>query len=205
MTVNIELGADIYGNDGEKLGVVDSLVMEPSNGAIQNLIVREGFFFPTDKILPASAIAQIDEQGVHVNLSKADVEQLTDYLDTEYIVPPMGFYGNYAYMWPAASVYTNDLLVEDEVAERHPGAIIISEGTLVVDSEEHDVGRITELSTDDRGRVAGFRVEEGFFRHHEHYIPAHLVTKADGAAVHLSVAKDRLEQITGPEDTRQYS
>jgi len=202
--VNIELGADIYGSDGEKLGVVDSLVVEPGSGVIESVIVRKGFFFPTDKILPADVVRQIDSDGVHVSLSKADVEQLTDYLDTEYVMPPLGYYGNYGYMWPATSVYTSDLLVDEEVEERHPGSIILSEGTLVVDNDNNDVGRITELATDERGRVVGFKVEEGFFRHHEHYIPAHLVTTADGTIVHLSVAKDHLEQITGPEGSRQY-
>jgi len=203
-TVNIELGSDIYGNDGEKLGVVDSLVIEPDNGAISSVIVRKGFFFPTDKILPANAVTSVDEQGVHVNVSKDDVEQLTEYMDTEYVWPPAGYYGSYGYMWPATSVYTTDLMVDDEVEERHPGAIILSEGTLVVDNDNEELGRITEMATDDRGRVVGIRVEQGFFRHHEHYIPAHLVDTADGTVVRLKVAKERLESITGPEDARKY-
>jgi uncharacterized protein YrrD len=203
-TVNIELGSDIYGNDGEKLGVVDSLVIEPDNGSINSVIVRKGLFFPTDKILPASSVTSIDDKGVHVNLSKADVEQLTEYMDAEYVWPPAGYYGNYGYMWPATSTYAADLMVDSEVEERHPGSIILSEGTLVVDNDNNDVGRITEMATDDRGRVTGFRVEEGFFRHHEHYIPANLVDTADGVVVRLKVPKDRLESITGPEETRRF-
>lgn len=202
--MNIELGSNIFGNDGEKLGVVDSLVVEPDNGAIQSVIVRKGLFFPTDKILPASAVTSVDKQGVHVNLSKHDVEQLTEYMDAEYVWPPAGYYGSYGYLWPATSVYANDLMVDEEVEERHPGALILSEGTLVVDTNNDEVGRITEMATDERGRVVGFRVEEGFFRHHEHYIPANLVKTADGAVVRLSVAKDRLESITGPEAARRY-
>lgn len=203
--MNIGLGSDIYGNDGEKLGVVDSLVVEPDNGAVRSIVVRKGFFFPTDKILPASAVTGVDEQGVHVNLSKDDVEQLTEYMDTEYVWPPVGYYGSYGYMWPATSVYTAGLLVGDEVKERNPGAIILSEGTLVVDNDNKDVGRITELATDDKGRVVSFKVEEGFFRHHEHDIPANLVDTADDVVVRLKVAKDRLEAITGPEEARQYA
>ncbi|HYI15673.1 MAG TPA: PRC-barrel domain-containing protein [Thermomicrobiales bacterium] len=205
--MNIELGSDIYGNDGEKLGVVDSLVVEPDNGAISSVIVRKGLFFPTDKILPASAVTSVDEQGVHVNVSKADVEQLTEYMDAEYVWPPAGYYGSYGshgYMWPATSVYATGLMVDDEIEERHPGSIILSEGTLVVDNDNDDVGRITEMATDDRGRVVGFRVEEGFFRHHEHYIPANLVDTADDVVVRLKVPKERLESITGPEEARRY-
>jgi uncharacterized protein YrrD len=203
--VNIELGSDIYGSDGEKLGVVDSLVVEPDTGAISSIVVRKGLFFPTDKILPASAATSVDEDGVHVNLTKDDVEQLTEYMDAEYMWPPAGYYGGAGYIWPAASVYTTDLMVDAEIEERHPGSIILSEGTLVVGSDNEELGRITEMVTDDRGRVAGIRVEEGFFRHHEHYIPAHLVESADDTVVRLKVTKDRVENITGPEDARVYS
>ncbi|MEX1158014.1 MAG: PRC-barrel domain-containing protein [Thermomicrobiales bacterium] len=203
--MNIELGSDIYGSDGEKLGVVDSLVVEPETGAISSVIVRKGLFFPTDKILPASAVTSVDKQGVHVNLSKDDVAQLTEYMDTEYVWPPAGYYGSYGYMWPATSVYTDDLMVDHEIEERHPGSIILSEGTLVVDNDNDEVGRITELATDDRGRVVGIRVEQGFFRHHDHYIPANLIDTADDFVVRLKVDKDRLEAITGPEESRRYA
>jgi uncharacterized protein YrrD len=204
-TVNIELGSDIHGSDGEKLGVVDSLVIDPHNGSIQSVIVRKGFFFPTDKILPASAVTSIDEKGVHVSLTRDDVDQLTEYMDAEYVWPPAGYYGTYGYMWPATSVYTEDLLVDEEVKERNPGAVILSEGTLVVDNDNDDVGRIKELATDDTGRVVGFKVEQGLFRHHEHYIPANLVDSADDVVVRLKVDKDRLEAITGPEEARKYA
>jgi uncharacterized protein YrrD len=203
--MDIELGADIISSDGEKLGVVDSLVVEPGDGAIRSIIVRKGLFFPTDRILPVSSVASVDEDGVHVNMTKDDVDQLTEYMDAEYIWPPAGYYGGYGYMWPATSVYAADLMVDDEVRERNPDAIILSEGTLVVDAANDDLGRITELATDDRGRVVGFRVEQGFFRHHEHYIPANLIDTADDTIVRLSVNKDRLEQITGPEEARQYA
>jgi uncharacterized protein YrrD len=203
-TVNIELGSDIYGNDGEKLGVVDSLVIEPDTGAIQSIVVRKGLFFPTDRILPASSVTNIDTDGVHVNLGKDDIEQLTEYMDAHYVWPPAGYYGNYGYMWPATSVYASDLMVDSEIEERHPGSVILSEGTLVVGNDNEELGRITEMATDDRGRVVGIRVEEGFFRHHEHYIPAHLIDTADDTIVRLKVTKERAENITGPEEARRY-
>jgi len=203
--VNIELGSDIYGSDGEKLGVVDSLVVEPDTGEITSIVVRKGLFFPTDKILPASSATRVDDEGVHVNLTKDDVDQLTEYMDTEYVWPPAGYYGDGGYMWPATSTYTTDLMVDTEIEERNPGAIILSEGTLVVSSDDEELGRITEMATDDRGRVVGIRVEEGFFRHHEHYIPAHFVASADDTIVRLNITKERVESITDPETRQRFA
>jgi uncharacterized protein YrrD len=198
----IELGADIISSDGEKLGVVDSLVLDPSSGTIQSVVVRSGFFFPTDRILPAGMVESIDDDGVRLNASAADVEGLTEYLDTEYVIPPAGYYGAPGYMWPSAQIYTADLLVDEQIHQRMPEAVILSEGTLVVDQDGDDVGRITELYSDDKGRVIGVKVEEGFFRHHDHYIPAHVITSADDTLVRLSVDKSTLESITSPEGLR---
>ena len=198
MSMNIDLGADIISSDGEKLGVVDSLVIEPNNGSIQAVVVRKGLFFPTDKILPLQMVTGIEGDAVRVNISKDDAEQLTEYMDSAYVMPPAGYYGGYGYMWPAASVYSRDLMVDEQIRERMPDAIILSEGTLVVDKDGDEVGRISEIASDDQSRVTGFKVEEGLFRHHEHYIPAHTVAKADDTVVQLSVDKGTLENVTGP-------
>jgi uncharacterized protein YrrD len=198
----IELGADIIGSDGEKIGVVDSLVLDPRTGSIQSVVVRKGFFFPTDRILPNTMIASVSDAGVTLNTTSAEVEGLTEYLDTEYIMPPAGYYGAPGYMWPTTQIYNSDLLVDEQIRQRMPNAVILSEGTLVVDMDGDDVGRITELYSDDQGRVIGVKVEEGFFRHHDHYIPAHVITSADDTLVRLSVDKGTLESITSPEGLR---
>jgi uncharacterized protein YrrD len=198
----IELGADIVSADGEKVGVVDSLVIDPQNGTIQSVVVRKGFFFPTDKILPIAMIADVTEERVALNASAADIEGLTEYMDSEYVMPPAGYYGAPGYMWPSTQIYNSDLLVDEQIHERMPNAVILSEGTLVVDVDGDDVGRVTELYSDDQGRVIGVKVEEGFFRHHDHYIPAHVITSADDNLVRLSVDKGTLESITSPEGLR---
>lgn len=201
-THTVELGTDIVGSDGKKIGVVDSLVVDPTNGDIHSIVVRKGMFFPTDRILSAHIIEHIDEDAVRVSISSDAAAELPEYIDNEFVWPPAGFYGQVGYMWPATSVYTeaNDLLVDDQIHQRDPNAIILSEGTRVVDRNDDDLGHITELATDDRGRVVGFKVEQGFFRHHERYIPAHFAASSEDRLVRLSIDKESLEGITAPGD-----
>jgi uncharacterized protein YrrD len=202
-THTIDLGADILGRDGEKLGVVDSLVVDPTTGEMHSIVVRKGLLFPTDRILPVNVIERIDDDGVRVRISSEDVADLPEYLDKDYVWPPAGFYGQVGYMWPAASVYTtrsNELLIDEQVHQREPDAIILSEGTLVVDRNGDDLGHITEIASDDRGRVVGFKVEQGIFRHHERYIPAHFAAQAEDRIVRLKIDKESLEGITDPGD-----
>ncbi|MEI2617827.1 MAG: PRC-barrel domain-containing protein [Thermomicrobiales bacterium] len=199
--MTIELGADIIGSDGAKLGVVDSIVIDPTGGEERAIIVRRGWFFPTDKIVPIDLVDHVDHGKVHVRLSTAEADQMMEYLDADYVMPPAGYYGAGGYMWPATPYIASDLMVDDEIHQRMPNAVMLSEGTMVVDKDEHEVGRITEIASDAQRRVQGFRVEQGFFRHHERYIPANLIERADDVVVHLSVDKSSLAEVTGAQTT----
>lgn len=197
---NIDMGADIIGSDGEKLGVVDGLVMDPHTGEVRSLVLRKGLFFPSDLIIPMEAVKDAGPDRVTVDFGKNEANQMTEYMDSSFVVPPTGYYpATGVYYWPATNVWARDyagnLTVEDEVGERDPDAIVVTEGTLVLDSAGDSVGRITELARDDAGRVSGFRVEEGFFRHHERYIPAQLITSADNNVVTLATTKSQLEEL----------
>lgn len=198
--MEIDLGADIISNDGEKLGTVDSLVMDPTSHEIRSIVVRKGFFFPTDRILPADLVTGIEDGVVRMNISEADANNLEEYMDANYLMPPAGFYGAPGYMWPATStmIYNAGALVDEQIHQRYPDAIVLSEGTLVVDNTGDELGRVTELASDESGRVVGLRVEQGFFRHHERYIPVHFIAKADDSIISLSVDKSHVEDATAP-------
>jgi uncharacterized protein YrrD len=204
--MKIDLGTDIVSSDGEKIGEVDGLVVDPRTGELRSVILRKGFFFPTDQIIPIESVRDATDERVVVNFTKEDADAMTEYLSDQFLTPPAGYYGAMSGVyWPVAPVYTtsatgagdetNNLLVDDQVEEEMPGAVILTEGTLVVDQDGEDVGRITEIASDERGRVSGFRVEEGFFRHHERYVPAHFIAAADDRVVTLSTTKASLEEL----------
>ena len=62
-TTQIPVGAEVYGSDGDKVGTVAEV--QPSY-----LVVEKGFFFPTDYYIPVSAITQVGDGQVHLNVSR---------------------------------------------------------------------------------------------------------------------------------------
>jgi uncharacterized protein (TIGR02271 family) len=62
-TTQVQVGADVYGSDGDKVGTVAEV--QPSY-----LVVEKGFFFPTDYYIPMSAITQVQDGQVVLNVSK---------------------------------------------------------------------------------------------------------------------------------------
>lgn len=83
----IDNGWDVFSSDGDKLGDVQEV--QP-----HYLTVSKGFFFPSEKYVPVSAITSVDGERVYVNASKSEIDNLgwdtipqdttTTYSDTTY-------------------------------------------------------------------------------------------------------------------------
>ena len=63
----LELGASVYGSDGEKIGEI----AEVQNGYF---VIEKGFIFTTDLYIPTSAVVSQDDDGVRLSMTKAEIE-----------------------------------------------------------------------------------------------------------------------------------
>src|ERR671912_821645 len=59
----INIGDDVYGSDGDKVGTVAEVQSS-------YIVVEKGFFFPTDYYIPTSAIASAGDGQVNLNVAK---------------------------------------------------------------------------------------------------------------------------------------
>lgn len=75
---SISPGTTVLSSDGEKLGVVDEMAFDASSGAPTHLRIKSGGIFKHETTIAASAIAEISDDGVMLNLSKADIEKMAD-------------------------------------------------------------------------------------------------------------------------------
>jgi hypothetical protein len=56
---------------------VDEFIVEKENGHITHLILREGHLFGTEDVsIPTSEIERIDDEDVHLKLSKKEIAAL---------------------------------------------------------------------------------------------------------------------------------
>lgn len=69
-------GADVVGSDGDKVG-------EVVNAYPDYVVVKKGFFFPSDYYIPSSAIANVDEGHVYLNVTKDEAMNQDPSWDTE--------------------------------------------------------------------------------------------------------------------------
>src|ERR687890_1624504 len=59
----INVGDDVYGSDGDKVGTVAEVQSS-------YLVVEKGFFFPTDYYIPMSAVSSAGDGQVTLNVAK---------------------------------------------------------------------------------------------------------------------------------------
>ena len=72
----IELGTTVYGSDGQKIGDVSEI--QP-----HWFVIEKGFIFTKDLYFPMSAIEGEHENGIRLNMTKAEVES------TDWSSPPV--------------------------------------------------------------------------------------------------------------------
>jgi uncharacterized protein YrrD len=73
--MKIKDGASVYTADGQGVGRIDRVVLDPRTNEITHLVVREGWLFTEDKVVPVSLVDDAKEARV---LLRADVENLDE-------------------------------------------------------------------------------------------------------------------------------
>jgi sporulation protein YlmC with PRC-barrel domain len=67
----------VHATDGA-IGKVQGLVIDPGNHHVTHVLLQEGHIWDRKKVtIPISAVTTIGDDGIHLNLSKAEVEVLT--------------------------------------------------------------------------------------------------------------------------------
>jgi uncharacterized protein YrrD len=193
----IEIGMDVIGADGEKIGTVAGVVIDPRTGELRAGVLHTGHLPGDDFMVPRESMTGLTGDVVQVSFTRREVRAMTDEHATDFLNPPAGFYATSGVYWPPTNIYLADVGFEqgpESPLREAPGAYL-SHGTLVVDKDGEPLGHIVEFAADERGHVAGFRVERGRFRHQERYIPAHFVAEATDERVTLSASLAELEAL----------
>jgi uncharacterized protein YrrD len=76
-TVIISPGTDVKTRDGDKIGTVDDLVVDPKRGKVTEIIIKKGLINHKEVRIPTQFIEQIADDGVHVALDKERIERFT--------------------------------------------------------------------------------------------------------------------------------
>ena len=200
----------VYSSDGNDVGHIDRVVLNPKTKEVTHVVVRKGILFTEDKLVPISLIASATQNRVTLRPNAGDLNALPLYEETHYIpldeseanavayppdmAMPLYWYAPLGGTWsgyipqPAYRAETEQNIPDDTVA--------IKEGATVFSSDDKNVGSIERVFTDSMtDRATYLVISHGAIVKEKKSIPMSWVRAVTEDEVHLNVGASVLENL----------
>jgi len=212
-------GASVHSADGEQVGDVDRVVIDPQSREVTHLVVEKGWLFTTNKLIPAEAVSETTEQRVTLKRTSDELENLLDFEETHYMptegeelgvqqppgqtramywYPPAGttWQGHSGYVGYPDLGYVKPDYVKHTVRNIPEGTVPLKEGARVISGEGQHVGDVEEVLTDPEGDyVTHLVVSRGLLLKEKKLVPATWVTSVMEEEVQLAVGRRLLDEL----------
>jgi nucleotide-binding universal stress UspA family protein/uncharacterized protein YrrD len=211
-SMDISIGADVIGTEG-KLGEVHRVIVDARTDTVTDLVVKHGFVFGRERIVPLSHVTKVENGVIHLDLDQKHFEIMDGYTDDRYRAPDPNYVGPPGFR-------NQDFLMDVTVAEGpqmglaggptpplgFPGGQQISpddmarpdvsSGTPVLDVDGHEIGHVDEMSFDSgTGAPTRLRLKSGFVFKRETDIPVSMIRDITDDGVMLNVSKADVEKL----------
>ena len=199
-------GVDVFSSDNEKVGTLDRVVIDPKTKEVTHIIVRKGFLFREDKVVPMDLIGSVTDERIALQGSKEHLDELPEYEETHYIPrtaaldddmdtlywnPPVDAWSGYG-RYP---IYAPSLYVRRTEKNIPEGMVALAEGAKVLSEDGEQVGNIETLVTDPNERVTHVVISSGLLMKERKIIPAYWLGNVTEDEVYLSVEPRLLERL----------
>lgn len=206
-------GTPVFTASGADVGRIDRVVLDPHTDEVAGVVVRKGFLFTEDKVVPIDLVFQAFEdrvtlrQGIGDTLKNLATFEETHYIPLEdvaaraptvdyarslYWYPPIGMGAAYAGTYPLPIphywVETDQNIPE--------GTIALKEGARVISNDEKHVGNVERVFVDSKtDKITHFLISQGLFFKARKIVPTNWVDKVTEDEVYLLVSSELLNSL----------
>lgn len=213
--MRLKKGADVYSSQGEKLGTLERVVLDPETKEVTHLVIGKGFLFKTNKLVDMDMIDPTIEDKITLSSSKQQLENFQDFEETHYVdleqsenpgsdeLPASYWYPPINMVWWRAGGTDNPIYypgmpayVARTTQNIPEGTVALEEGAKVVSADRKHIGNIKQLIVDPQdNRVTHLVINEGVLFKERKLVPVTWISEIDESEVHLSVASDFLSRL----------
>jgi len=196
----LRIGEDVLAPDGERLGRVERLVVDPNADRVTHVVVA-------DRLLGVARLADAGADGLVAQVGRQDFEKLpeasSDQLHPagEGWQPPTGHTLQHFLSLAEAIVgqgpYVPPVEIDMDLSDVHE----ISPESPVWSGKER-LGHVAEVTTDDSGRLIDFVLDPGLLGRRVR-VPAGRVVEVVGNNVHVDLTQEDLENLPS-EDVKDW-
>lgn len=202
----LKFATDVFNHEDKKIGELESVIIDPATQEISHLIVKKGFLFTRDKLVPISLVAYGDADQIKLHAFEGTIEDLQDFEETHFItldnyinnkidgkIIPMMFYSPLS----RSQSYAAQLTSIPVIKKRLPfGKESIQKGVDVVSLDDEVIGSVKELVLDPRtDRISHLLVADGLLFKREFMIPIEWVKSIENSRLDLFVDSKVVEKI----------
>jgi uncharacterized protein YrrD len=208
--MKLKENAHVVTADGQMVGQVDRVVMDPHTKEVTHVVVRKGLLFTEDKVVPMDLISSVVDDQVLLREDAGDLEGLPDYEETSYTpldeyeqaqapaetyVPPVYWYPGTG--WGAYPVGYLGLQYVARTKENIPeGTVALEEGAKVISADGQHVGNVEQVLTDPQAdRATHFVISQGMLLKTRKLLPTAWISRLARDEVHLAVGSHLLETL----------
>lgn len=202
--------ASIYTANGDELGRLERMVVDPPTGEVTHIVIRKGWFFQEERVVPIELVDSAEEDKIRLREEIEDLESLPVFEEQHYVevdeqagrqttqapapetmvywYPPLsttvGFPAYYRMPFPVTS--------ERNIPE---GTIPLNDGARVISANGDHVGNIEQIFTQDDDRVTHFVIAQGLIFKNRKLVPTTWIRNVEEDEVILSVSTQTLDKL----------
>lgn len=201
--MELRQNAPILAANGDAVGRLDRVVVNPESKVITHIIVQTGGLVKkAGKVVPLSLIAEASDEHIKLREGAGDLQQMQSFEEKQYVMqgdasaaapvvsqPLAGMPG--AVVEESRPKYVKQ--VEQHIPE---GTVALKEGATVVAADGKHVGHVEKLITDvEADRATYMLVSKGLLAKEHKLVPMTWVGLIDENQVHLTVDPQKLDEL----------
>jgi len=202
-------GADVVSADGEKVGFVDRVVIDPETKDITHLVIGKGVLFASGNVIPIELVESTQEGQVRLEKDRDELEEALSVfeeahfveldeteqpfedVDALYWYPPVGGWWNtgniLGYAMPQYVLRAERNIPDDKVA--------LQEGARVLTADDELVGSVAKVITED-DRITHLVISAGLLLPEKKVIPSKWIHDVREHEIVLSVESGTLQSLS---------
>ena len=207
-------GTQVYTSDGKAIGSIDRVVLHPKTKEVTDIVVRKGFLFTEDKIIPLSLIASGNDERLTLGGTDSDINTLLPFEENHYI--PLDDIeagtAEYPLGWASPSYWYEPMGGEIPYANYNAGynhpyrteteqnipedTIALKEGARVITANGQDIGSISRIFVNPENNLAThFLIAEGLIFKEQKLIPVSWIREIKQNEILLNVGVPILNKV----------
>ena len=219
--MRVELGAHVLTSDGQDVGKIEKLVVDPESGAVRLVVLRKGLLLARDVEVRVEELQADPDGRVRLSYTAEQVDRLPEFVESEYTAPTAGYRSPHGYpadglVWPSgyapAGVPTAGLEparpapvtdvpdrataaeIDDFQLNRDLTNAVIEAGDAVMSRDGDKVGEVHSVTVDlETRRPTRLVVRKGFLFTSDVELPGTAIDGVDDGKVYLTLSKAEVE------------